>query len=443
MKPPSSPRHPNGVSEAVPDGSMERKSVFPTEIYERIIELLHEDFWWSGYTTQRCRSDLLHCSLVCRAWRPKARALVFRFLLFGSEADHNPYPRYFDGFRRYLEEAPHLASLVEEVQIVQCADTKYPYRSLIEIFPSSLGIHLPRLVSVVLTVSHRRMSIHPRFFFTPARVETVTTLELHMIPIMQLWDLDCLLLPYPNIRTLILQTLQWKKDPMIGSNRTVRVPQRLSEIRILDTLYNVIPQKSSRPYYESGIRLVLNAYATSVNKMVLNIATIGLLSRLKVEESDRRYEISEMVTMPHLKTLVLELFEMLPRHDLYDLIDRYAVTISNASASLYHLHCQNLEKIEIHFSRRNLLESAGEVFLRDLASVRSSLEGIVQTSHFPRLREFAMYASPIKDIAPSREWKEAIENCFPLLKGKGMITIHSHVHLREHYGYYCRRDMLA
>ncbi|KAI0754022.1 hypothetical protein C8Q80DRAFT_339866 [Daedaleopsis nitida] len=441
MEPPSSPRHPNGVSEAVPDGSMERKSMFPTEIYERIIELLHEDFWWSGYTPIRCRRDLLHCSLVCRAWRPKARALVFRFLLFGSEAYEDPYPRYFDGFRRCLEEAPYLASLVEEVQIVLCTRPKYPYRSLIEVFPSSLGIHLPSLVSVILTVSQRPMSIHPRFLFTPARVETVTTLELHMIPIMQLWDLDCLLLPYPNIRTLTLQSLQWEQNPMIGSNRTVRVPQRLSKIRMLDTVYNVDPQESSRPYYESGIRLVLNAYATSVNKMVLNIATIGLLSRLNVEESDRRYEISEMVTMPHLKTLVLELFEMWPERDRYDLIDRYAETMSNASASLYHLHCQNLETIEIHFSRVNMLDSAGKVFLRDLASIRSSLEGIVQTSHFPRLREFAMYASPMK--APSREWKESIENCFPLLKGRGMITIHSHVQLREHDGWYCRRDMLA
>ena len=206
-----------------PAFSMASESAFPLEIYEHILGFAAEDDVWIWKQT------LANTSLVCHGWHPRSRALLFRILRFVA-ADEETLLQY----QHHLTVASHLAAYVEEVRIVHRPE----HGRILESFPRWLGIYLPRLSAVFVTVeSPIYLNMH-RFFCLPgARVQSVTTLEYVYIALWNTSELEALLFPYPNARVLTLHLVQWAAltdgSAKRGLPRPLKVPLALTELRIM------------------------------------------------------------------------------------------------------------------------------------------------------------------------------------------------------------------
>ena len=177
-------------------------SVFPTEIYERIIDFVGE--WRRPYRTLRS------CSLTCWAWVPRSRLNLFRCISFastGSEGIHR--------FARLLDEAAHLQLLIQEVKISM---GDHPVgagpqtREALEILPILLYGKLPTLRTLRLSAINRHalpLSLHPSFFPSLAQFRTVTTLVLYHVTFARSADFVRTVASLPRLRTLECGYVEW------------------------------------------------------------------------------------------------------------------------------------------------------------------------------------------------------------------------------------------
>ena len=206
-------------------------SVFPFEIYDEIIELVghNEDLIMAKYTFQRC-------SLVCQSRHWKCRPLLWRVINFRLWGIPELY-----AFRQFIISAPHLAELIREIHIREFRGEP-PSRcfiSIVDIIYSVITKHLPRLTNVIITTQRAyrdRFSFHRYFAHPRLQFQTVTTLNLKGAALSDTFELDRLLIPFPNIHTLDMYEVYWMPLDLDKAHRLPRlsrvVPAALSDLPI-------------------------------------------------------------------------------------------------------------------------------------------------------------------------------------------------------------------
>ncbi|KAI0754033.1 hypothetical protein C8Q80DRAFT_1265751 [Daedaleopsis nitida] len=401
---------------------MER-SVFSEDMYEMILEFIYEDLYAERCDQTWCKTQLVNYSLVCYAWHRTCTLLVNQLLRVESPGSSVPGHLYVQDIRRRLEETPYLAQTVTTCQVIHRTDSQADsYKSFVELFPASLAVHLPHLRSVTLVRGPQAgpLSIHQSLCYTRP-VHTVTALEMHTIAVRHAWELDCLLRPYPNIRSLVLQSFAWTpRTSGTGRQEALRViPQGLYELRIVQEDPSAPTDVSSFTLADgAGIRTILRSFWT-VTRLVLDLGTIEILS----VDVDRHY--SAVFAMHSLRMLVLELFHMFPHKDY---IKAYSQKLGKIPILLSRLYSNRLTEVQVHFNRANVVDSSVDDFCELLSGIRAPMERIVRLSHLPGLRTFALY--PWRTHWGAAQWRPAVEDCFPLLKMRGMIAVRPHMILR-------------
>ena len=121
-------------------------------------------------------------------------------------------------FRQFVVSAPHLAAMIEEVDLQRRPPRDYV--ALIEVFLCVVAKHLPALKTVIINMplDFDFMYFHPRFRNTRLQLHTVTTLELKRLPLRDTWQLDDLLMLFPNLRTLYMFLVFWEEQRRSGAD---------------------------------------------------------------------------------------------------------------------------------------------------------------------------------------------------------------------------------
>ncbi|KAM5540556.1 hypothetical protein V8D89_005785 [Ganoderma adspersum] len=399
-------------------------SVFPLEIYEHILDFV-ADYRRFKYT----KRTLLSTSLVCHSLYPRSRVLVFRTLRF-IEADVAALIRY----RCHLFIAPHLAAYVEEVRLTHRGE----YSNLLELFPSCLATHLPRLRRVFVNTSHSTPLTMHRFFCLPGiRVPTVTALEYEDIGLPNTAELDGLILPYPNVQVLTLHRVWWvdltEEFGDKGLPRPLKAPlAKLTELRLthFGDGANII-HLVNRLGYEQ----LLETCRGTLSRLLLNIIPIRVL----VLQFKEDYPLG-IIEFPRLDILHLEIFTR-PENEteVYDTYDAdvvpYTEIISVIPRLLYRLAAVRLHTLDLHFAFPDVNQSP-DAFLGHLATIRKPIEEIVLGSRFPNLKHIIFDLGLQERDVPW--WKRRIAKCFPGLDKLDCLQVKPHDNMSEEI----RRDVL-
>ena len=177
-------------------------SVFPLQVYERIIELAADEphFLW----LPAVRDSF---SFVCWAWRPKCRAVLFRTLRLDTDG-----VRKMIRFRDFFHHSPHLAILVEEVQMRLGMPI---WSATMETFPYILAKHLPRLRQVSIGAQNNPIYMHHYFSFPSRRlqIDTVAILELSRVTFDKTFSLNWIASFFPQLRLLDIWWYAWANNP--------------------------------------------------------------------------------------------------------------------------------------------------------------------------------------------------------------------------------------
>ncbi|TFK77657.1 hypothetical protein K466DRAFT_607884 [Polyporus arcularius HHB13444] len=86
---------------------VEAKPRLPIEVCERVIEAVYNDYY---YFVSTSLATLSSCALVCRAWRPCARRVLFDYVLL---RDKDALYR----FAEILDTSPELGSYVRTLAL--------------------------------------------------------------------------------------------------------------------------------------------------------------------------------------------------------------------------------------------------------------------------------------------------------------------------------------
>ncbi|RPD75527.1 hypothetical protein L226DRAFT_47125 [Lentinus tigrinus ALCF2SS1-7] len=403
-------------------------SVFPIEIYERILECVIECnvedvFMW--------KHTLKACSLVCRAWSLKSILLRGRVLRFSKGDVRSLY-----GVRLLLKSTPQLALAVEEVRIrPESWDDPKIYSATMELFPSVLGIHLPRLHTLMFRMSRRHHLLYHRFFHsTNIRVPSITSLELNNVWLWDTSDLDYLLRPYPNVARLALHQVLWleprfrvpewlPQPPRVkrGSKWLPEPPKVIPPVTELYVLYSGCDDEYYvHPNNRVGLRMLLQAFSTKLQKLVLNMGVVRMLGT---------EGIGELISLGTLETLHLELWESLTLSKALD----YDKIIAAIPRLLLRLDSPSLRTIYLQFDIAKVHESP-ETFLDHIKSISYALEDMVFASHFPCLETITL------DVGTAEEsielWITDFREAFPRLASKDVLHVVQPAHRIEYYHRY-------
>ncbi len=197
-------------------------SVFPLEIYERILELAFENEIQSW-----AKLRMLKWSLVCRGWRRRCLPLLIQTMRFRRTNLPSLY-----SFRQRVLERPDLASLVEMIEIEQ---TRSPYGSEMEVLPIVLYKHFPRLrrINIFLEGGICWRTYPHRFFrVSHLRFESVTELMLRGLELRHTSELDIHLSMFPRLRTLCLKNVYWDPEAEKGWPRSPKYMPRITDLQL-------------------------------------------------------------------------------------------------------------------------------------------------------------------------------------------------------------------
>ena len=184
-------------------------STFPLEIYHHILDLIGDDEF-----PDLAREYYLQCSLVCHAWHRRCQPFAFRRMKFDS---FTQLPALY-AFRQFIVSAPHLAALIKEVDLQR--EPPPNYVALVEVFLCAVAKHLPALNTVIINMplDYTLMYFHPRFRNSRHQLHTVTALELKRIPLHDTWQLDDLLMQFPNLLKLYMFSVSWEAKRLNGTS---------------------------------------------------------------------------------------------------------------------------------------------------------------------------------------------------------------------------------
>ncbi|TFK85516.1 hypothetical protein K466DRAFT_525725 [Polyporus arcularius HHB13444] len=197
----------------------------PLEVCESVIDRVHHPSLFDHHATRYSCAALSKCSLVCRAWRPRAQKLLF----YAVEL-RTTYLLY--AFVELLDESPALATYVHVVLIH--GSTHYtPGNSVFPLFPTVLARKLPNLqeMSVYGTgiksgrslkrgwsprirVRGRKtklphLPLHPLFHTLLDKLRQLTTLRLGVLTFPSFGDFARILHQLTGLQSLVCDALDW------------------------------------------------------------------------------------------------------------------------------------------------------------------------------------------------------------------------------------------
>ncbi|RPD58854.1 hypothetical protein L226DRAFT_265685 [Lentinus tigrinus ALCF2SS1-7] len=213
-------------------------SVFPTEIYEDIITLIHED-----RDDGRWRVNLCCCALVSHLWLPWSQRCLYRAIEFtgASEVDSHR----LEILLRTLRDSPHLRLCVREFRFREAPlpsqrhySASWPQK--VRLWPVLAAGRLPNLRDLRFTGGGLRRTFcpHPSSFAALTTFRTVTKLRLAMMGFtftLFFRMLSCL----PSLEDVMIHKLSWDdldRSFPPQSESPLRRRTSLRALRILDRL---------------------------------------------------------------------------------------------------------------------------------------------------------------------------------------------------------------
>ena len=188
----------------------------PIEVFENVIEML--------YSGNNIQDQLVHvgalrsCSLVCRAWRPRAQMMLFSAVILDNVSS-------LYKLASTLDDAPHLSSYVRDLHLT--GRSLHTGTSLLALFPSVLGskaLNLRRLdVRHILdstawypdaskATKEKQLPclpLHPIFPRQLSFFRAITDLHLEAITFPNFGDFARMITVLPNLHTLGCLGVQW------------------------------------------------------------------------------------------------------------------------------------------------------------------------------------------------------------------------------------------
>ncbi|KAI0074608.1 hypothetical protein K474DRAFT_1519702 [Panus rudis PR-1116 ss-1] len=235
------------------------QSVFPTEIYERIIDayLIYPELWLKRMPT------LLACSVVCKAWYPRSQIGLMRQVEFLAYREKSFHYHRISCFAEVLSKKPVLQEYVLGLIVESFDDPTWIFLVI--------GPRLPKLRYLIVT-SH-----------CSSRVGT----KYH--PIARHAMFSIALSQYKSIR--YLQLGQEDSSDVVTLSYLFEEPLRTTQLSALDGIFRQSPTNSHRlplrltslilPQYE--VRL-LNHLCSTVLKQK---STLSYLQRLSIPFASR------------------------------------------------------------------------------------------------------------------------------------------------------------
>lgn len=186
-------------------------SVFPPELYDRII-----DFLWNDPLA------LEACSLTCRSWRPRTRYrlhMIYSQVIYAKRGYH----RLLDKIHEFPDIASHIRRLVIGRRTVD--ETRHPV--WVNCVPIQLSPLLSNLFSLEYQNTLSSLWMHPFAHAHLALFRTVGNLSLRGSTFANFNDLARLLLAFPALVYLTLESVTWKSPSIlrhvVGKSRSRRL----------------------------------------------------------------------------------------------------------------------------------------------------------------------------------------------------------------------------
>lgn len=186
---------------------MARTILIPPEIYDYVIDFVHDD-----EQTLKC------CSLVSRAWIPSSQYHIFRHVRL-----HAPHPGENSGCRRLsvvLDQAPHLASYVTKVSILDNDPRIGKWVATDDYFPILLG-KLSNLCNLDILVQPTTWNEGTRWLddtiptiSSPIPLPSLTELTLRKLFFHHPVDLLLVINSCPLLKIFILDAPQFPPESM-------------------------------------------------------------------------------------------------------------------------------------------------------------------------------------------------------------------------------------
>ncbi len=194
----------------------------PLEVCESVIDRVHHPSLFDHHATMYSCAALSQCSLVCRAWRPRAQKLLF----YAVEL-RTAYLLY--AFVELLDESPGIATYVHVVLIH--GSTHYtPGDSVFPLFPTVLAGKLPNLQEMSVygtgikswrsprkrsprvlgrkfTLPH--LPLHPWFYTLLDELRHLTVLRLGVLTFPSFGDFARILHRLTGLQSLVCDALDW------------------------------------------------------------------------------------------------------------------------------------------------------------------------------------------------------------------------------------------
>ncbi|RDX43749.1 hypothetical protein OH76DRAFT_1183293 [Lentinus brumalis] len=188
----------------------------PIELCERVIEAIYSERF---YLVSEALTTLARCSLICRAWRPRAQMILFTYVLLKDK-------QMLHRFAALLDSAPHLGRYVRTLSL---RGHHHRPDSTVVLFPTVLRNRLPSLVRLSIA---EEQAATPEVDSEPSPVKKPPPcLPIHP-------RFSSLIAPFAHVRELNLSNTNF---PSFGD--LCRILDRLSglrEILALSVSYNVL-----------------------------------------------------------------------------------------------------------------------------------------------------------------------------------------------------------
>ncbi|RDX43259.1 hypothetical protein OH76DRAFT_1302696, partial [Lentinus brumalis] len=177
----------------------------PLEVCESVIDRVHHPSLFDHHATMYSCAALSQCSLVCRAWRPRAQKLLF----YAVEL-RTAYLLY--AFVELLDESPGIATYVHVVLIH--GSTHYtPGDSVFPLFPTVLAGKLPNLQEIPRVLGRKftlpHLPLYPWFYTLLDELRHLTVLRLGVLTFPSFGDFARILHRLTGLQSLVCDALDW------------------------------------------------------------------------------------------------------------------------------------------------------------------------------------------------------------------------------------------
>lgn len=200
--------------------SLVNSSALPTLLWEMIIDSLADEdlyqFWVPG-----ALKSLRACSLTCRAWTPRSRYHLFRFVSVSCST------RGKKNGERLVALLNKYRDLHSNVQTLVVRDGKNS-ESILKTLPAQLGALLPQLPTLRLYELSLEIPPGDAFEISLRQFASITTLDLYAVTVDSLRDLQLTVSTIHGLQKLVLADMRWRERSIIDS----QIPVAPSHVRL-------------------------------------------------------------------------------------------------------------------------------------------------------------------------------------------------------------------